>query len=477
MATTIHVPKKTRMRNGKKARTPRLPVPLDELPEYRDAVEWTVGVRAEAERKIAREASEVPIGVLQRLDALTGRTVAKRQRDLVELWSGVGARGKNGYHSEYYAIRELMQDFSLLPGIADDVGAWWLFHSDGRGKEHGECVNFHVLIDGHYRAESETALLLLDALRAVMASLIPEMPTAPALLGMLEAQQEQLTEDELRQVALSEVVGILNEMEWRRDRIESPDRSHIGRRHSVENVHTELSCAGLEDFIVDCGSVRDVAQMRDVIAEFGRRVRGCAQPGCCNWFTVDEDKIPYDWYSRCPGCSTDGPKGIFIGGVGDRSKEQMLVDGVREWTEQSIDVSIKVALAEGATIRHARELLSGAADKTVEEVRRDLKACPIAGECRTLCGSLQTGGLRTIPIAPADGKYGSCHIYRFRRMAEGVEGEARETIATEYIRQINEGAHSAARRLSRMFAPEVEADKDVSVDEEPAEVTVQTAMF
>ena len=187
MATTIHVPKKTRRRNGKKARTPRLPVPLDELPEYRDAVEWTVGVRAEAERKIAREASEVPIGVLQRLDALMGRTVTKRQRDLVELWSGVGARGKNGYHSEYYAIRELMLDFSLLPGIADDVGAWWLFHSDGRGKEHGECVNFHVLIDGHYRAESETALLLLDALRAVMASLIPEMPTAPALLGMLEA--------------------------------------------------------------------------------------------------------------------------------------------------------------------------------------------------------------------------------------------------------------------------------------------------
>ena len=219
-------------------------MPVDELPEYREAVEWAVGVRAEAERKIAREASEVPIGVLQRMDALTGRTVTKRQRDLVELWSGVGARGKNGYHSEYYAIRELMQDFSLLPGIADDVGMWWLFHSDGRGKEHGECVNFHVLIDGHYRAESETALLLKDALRAVMASLTPEMPTAPALLEMLRAQQRELPEDERRQVALSEVVGILNEMEWRRDRIESPDRSHIGRRHSVEDVHTELSDAG-----------------------------------------------------------------------------------------------------------------------------------------------------------------------------------------------------------------------------------------
>lgn len=254
------------------------------------------------------------------MDALVGRTVTKRQRDLVELWSGVGARGKNGYHSEYYAIRELLQDFSLLPGIADDVGTWWLFHSDGRGKEHNECVNFHVLIDGHYRADSETTLLLKDALRAVMASLIPEMPTAPALLEMLIAQQRELPEDERRQMALSEVVGILNEMEWRRDRIESPARSHIGRRHCVEDVRAELSAAGLEDFIVDCGVVRDAAQMRDVIAEFGQRVRACAQPGCCNWFAVDEDKIPYDWYSRCPGCSTDGPKGIFIGG-GDRSSE------------------------------------------------------------------------------------------------------------------------------------------------------------
>ena len=101
----------------------------------------------------------------------------------------------------------------------------------------------------------------------------------------------------------------------------------------------------------------------------------------------------------------------------------------------------------------------------------------MAGECKTLCGTLQTGGLRTIPIAPADGKYGSCHLYRFRNMADGVEGEAREAIAAEYIRQINEGARSAARKQARMFVPEVEEGKDVSVDEQPAEVTVQTAMF
>ena len=62
-------------------------------------------------------------------------------------------------------------------------------------------------------------------------------------------------------------------------------------------------------------------------------------------------------------------------------------------------------------------------------------------------------------------------------MADGVEGEAREAIATEYIRQISEGARSTTRKQSRMFAPEVEADKGVCVDSEPAEVTVQTSMF
>ena len=172
-----------------------------------------------------------------------------------------------------------------------------------------------------------------------------------------------------------------------------------------------------------------------------------------------------------------GLKGSSSVSAATKASEQTLVDGVREWTEQSIDVSIKVALAEGATIRHARELLNGDTDKTVEEVRRDLQACPIAGECKTLCGSLQTGGSRTIPIAPADGRYGSCHLYRFGRMADGVEGEAREAIATEYVRQINEGARSAARSQARMFAPEVQADRDASVDAEPAEVTVQAAMF
>ena len=111
------------------------------------------------------------------MDALVGRTVTKRQRDLVELWSGVGARGKNGYHSEYYAIRELMQDFSLLPGIADDVGDV-VAVSLGRATARNTASASISMCSstGTITAESETALLLKDALRAVMASLVPGIP-------------------------------------------------------------------------------------------------------------------------------------------------------------------------------------------------------------------------------------------------------------------------------------------------------------
>ena len=477
MVTTIEKPKKAGKRKARKANQVKLPLPIDELPEYRDAVEWAVSVRAEAERQIAREASEVSIGVTQRIDALTGKTVTNRQRDLVELWSGVGARRKGGYHSEYYAIRELMLDFSLLPGIADNVGAWWLFHSDKRGKQHDECMNFHVLIDRHYLAGSETALLMKDALRAVLASLLPGIPTAPALLGMLQVQQGKLPQDERRQVTLSEVVKILNEIEWRRDRIESSERSHIGIRHSVKDVHAALSDAGLEGFVVDCGPVRDAARMRDVIGEFGQRVRACVEWTCGNWFAVDKDKVPYDWYNRCPGCSTDGPNAIFVGGNANRTREQLLVDAVRGWTEQTIDISIEVALTEGTTVKHARELLGGNTDKTVEEVKSELTTCPVAAECETMCGVLQAKDLRNIPITPPDGRYGSCQLYGFRSMADGAECEAREAIAGEWIRQINEGARSAAKGQSRIFAPEVEEGYDADVEAEPVDVTVQASMF
>lgn len=469
MVTTIRKPNKTRMR--------KLPVPVDELPEYKDAVEWATGVRADAEKKIARETPVIPVGVMQRCEELLGNGLSRRQLELIELWSGVGARGCRPGAGDFYALQHVLQNFALLPGIGEDVGAWWLHDSDGCGKERDGQLNYYVLIEGHHKAHTESTVLLTEALRTALASLLPEIPYAPAVLGMLQTRQEELPEDERLQVSLSEITHLLNEMEWRRDRIESDSREHIGKRLGVEEVHKALTAAGLTDFLVDCGLIDGAEVARNAIERFGARTRGCVS--CTNWFAVDEDKVTYDWYNRCPGCSAGWTPHISMGGHNGRPAEEILVDEVRGRTEFTIDLGVKVALAEGTTIRHARQLLSGA-DEDTEMVRESLQVCPIAGDCKSLCGVLQAGGKRNIPLAPEDGRYQSCEIYAFRNMAEGIEGEIREDIAREWIRQTNEKARNAERKQAKIINAEAEDTVALPADEDVADaptVSVQASMF
>lgn len=469
MVTTIRKPNKARMR--------KLPVPVDELPEYRDAVEWATGVRAEAEKKIARETAIIPIGVMQRCDGLLGKGLSRRQLELIELWNGVGARGCQPGAGDFYALQHVLQNFALLPGVGDDVSAWWLHDSDGQGKERDGQLNYYVLIEGHHKAHTESTVLLTEALRTALASLLPDIPSAPAVLGMLQAKRRELPEDERPQVALSEITHLLNEMEWRRDRIESESREHIGMRVSVEEVHGALTAAGLTDFLVDCGPIDGAEVARNAIERFGARVRGCVS--CANWFAVDEDKITYDWYNRCPGCSAGWTPHISMGGHYGRPAEEILVDEVRGRTEFTIDLGVKVALAEGTTVRHARQLLKGTTESPAA-VKEKLRVCPIAGDCKSLCGALQAGGERDIPIAPENGRYESCEIYAFRNMAEGVEGEVRQDLAREWIRQTNEKARNAERKQASAFDADTEDTVALQADEDVADapkVSVQASMF
>ena len=469
MVTTIRKPNKARRR--------KLPVPVDELPEYRDAVEWATGVRAEAEKMIARETAVIPIGVMQRCDELLGKGLSRRQLELIELWNGVGARGCRPGAGDFYALQHVLQNFALLPGIGEDVGAWWLHDADGRGKERDEQLNYYVFIEGHHKAYSESTVLLTEALRTALASLLPDIPAAPAVLGMLQAKRREQPEDERPQVTLSEVAHLLNEMEWRRDRIESDSREHSGRRISVEEVHKALTSAGLSDFLVDCGPIDSAEVARKAIERFGARVRGCVI--CTNWFAVDEDKITYDWYNRCPGCSAGWTPHISMGSHYGRPAEEILVEEVRGRTEFTIDLGVKVALAEGTTVQHARRMLREA-DESPAAVRESLRICPIAGDCKSLCGVLQVRGERNIPIAPEDGRYESCEIYAFRNMAEGVEGEVRQDLAREWIRQTNEKARNAERKQASIFDAETEDTVALQADEDVADaptVSVQASMF
>ena len=477
MVTTIRKPNKTRKRKTKESARRKLPVPADELPEYRDAVEWATNVRAEAEKKIARETAIIPIGVMQRCDELLGKGISRRQLELIELWNGVGARGCQPGAGDFYALQHVLQNFALLPCIGEDVGAWWLHDSDERGKERDGHLNYYALIERHHKAYTESTVLLTEALRTVLTSLLTDIPSAPAVLGMLQTRQEELPEEERRQVALSEITHLLNEMEWRRDRIESDSREHSGKRISVEDVHKSLSSVGLTDFLADCGPIDSGKAVRNAIERFGVRVRGCVI--CTNWFAVDEDKVTYDWYNRCPGCSAGWTPHISIGSHCGTSAEEVLVEEVRRHTESTADLGVKVALAEGTTVQNARQLLRGE-DEIPQAVKNDLRVCPLASDCESLCGVLQVRGERNIPIAPEDGRYESCVIYAFRNMAEGVEGEVREDIAREWIRQTNEKARSAERKQASICDAELEDTVALQADEDRVDapnVSVQASMF
>ena len=281
-------------------------------------------------------------------------------------------------------------------------------------------------------------------------------------------------------------------MEWRRDRTESDSREHTGKRYDVEEVLATLRAAGITEVVVDCGQVRNAAQMREAIEEFGARVRGCKS--CQNWFAVEEKNVPYHWYDRCPGCVSHGFRGVVFGGHNYESREEQLTSIVRRRTEATIDVRVHLALAEQTTIAHAGRMLMHGAQAAEAEADR-LEPCPIAASCKSACGVMQDKGLRLIPITPVDGKFEFCQLFAYRRMVEGVaDQEVRDRVALEWIREMMDDERAGAKRQAEMFGHiaspddvgETEAADGKTVpeppdtgtaDARPAEVKVQATLF
>lgn len=108
-----------------------------------------------------------------------------------------GRSGEDGSAGNFYALQHILQNCALLPGIGEDVCAWCCMTPIGTG---------------HHKAYTEPT-----ALRTA-AALLPDIPSAPVVLGMLRAIQEELPEGERRQVTLYEATHLLNEIEWRRAR-------------------------------------------------------------------------------------------------------------------------------------------------------------------------------------------------------------------------------------------------------------------
>ena len=53
------------------------------------------------------------------------------------------------------------------------------------GKERDQRLHYYVLVDGHHKAYTKSTVSLTEALRSVLASLLPDIPSTPTVLGML----------------------------------------------------------------------------------------------------------------------------------------------------------------------------------------------------------------------------------------------------------------------------------------------------
>ncbi|MDE2688555.1 MAG: hypothetical protein OXI16_13810 [Chloroflexota bacterium] len=460
-----------RRKSGKKATATQAPVDADGLPEFKEALKWADEVRAKAEAQIARETSEIPQGVINRLRSLmNGGWVSKRQFEIVSAWNGVGARGRRPGEGDYHAIRETMKALALLPTEGADVGKWWVTHAMPDDEQDKTTkIGLHCLYPKHYLAHSYSALGLKDALRNALKSMLNDIPSSSETYAWMKERRAD-SGAEARSIPLSEVVRTVNKMEGMRSVVQNTNAAHTPVATGVESVKDDLLAAGIDGFAIDCGQVSSAEQVRDAIAEYENRVRGCAR--CSNWFTVDADKVKYDWYNRCPECSSGWIPHISIGGHG--SYEQGLVSSIDSWTKTTIDLAPKVAIAEGTTLDHARQLLGVDGHKGADATD-GLETCPMAADCDTLCGRLQASGERLIPLTPENGQYASCHLYGFMQMAKGADEETREKIAKSWARQIKNSIRGAAEQQEIM--PQAELTPDTAKPNPMPKVSVQHSLF
>ena len=456
-----------RRRSKSKAAQVKLPVPVDELPEYKDAVAWAVDVRVKAEKEIAREAENISPGAIRRLKALADRgVITQRGFELVELWDGVGARGRRPGEGDYHSIRELLKSLSSLPDVDASITDWWLNAIRSRWiRREQPSVNFYLLIEGHRECRSESALGMREVLRSALKDMLGGLPTPVQVLEFLHGESDE--------VELSRLVKFVNAVEWRRDRVET-DGYDSRRRFSVAEVHKIFSDADRSDFTVDCGVVGTVEEMREAVVKFGKRLRAC--PRCTNWFAVEASRADSYWHQPdCPGCERgDEPIRFSNTPMHERTAEERLVGGIDKWTRGNGNIATKVAIKNGVTILDARRKLIGEKVPTDYSV---LETCPLAKDCPTLCGEMQTKGERNVPLTPENGKFDHCHIYSFYGMTEGMDAENRELVAGKFIDQINETARVERERSEALAKEKARqpADEETTANANASETAEQAA--
>ena len=474
---------------AKKEAKSKGPVPIDELREYTGAVEWAEKVRADAEKEITDHSTSIPDYVLAALDEMAASGVlSARERDLVTLWDGVGSRSNRaGSYANYHTLHEVLKSIACLPAVDADRKTWWL---EQIVAENAKSVNFFTMKENHYKGYFESDKKLREVLRKYLAGMLDEIPTPadicamlPELLTRPEVSDEDKDEQPIAEpLSLSRITNIAANMEDYRCIVLDGTYSREKRR-SVGEVDAELREAGLA-FISNTGVIESAEDVREALREFGAQVRGCAF--CQNWFLADEKR---SYPANCSGCGEKlyAAERIAVGKVDPRSRKDMkemtmdwhLLRWVRSRVEETTDIAVKVALAEGTTISHARRMLAG--DETsVETATAGLERCPMAQSCLSLCGVLQAQGKRTIPLSPMSGRLKDCHHYTYRKMVEGIEDtEAKMEIAKRLAEQVFELARAdEPHRAAARAIEEMESGVRVADDPAPeATVALQSSLF
>ena len=350
--------------------------------------------------------------------------------------------------------------------------------------ERVERLNFNALRETHYACKSETDRLLKSVLRKSETALLDDMPPITDLLRMLTDDMAATSERDCRRIPLSEIAYMLDSLE--RICCLATDSKHDGRAgRSVDGVRSELGLLGL-DFEEDCGFIWDAETVRDAVRRYGERMRACAR--CFNWHVVSENDVDYEWKSNCVICQDSLYMALF--GEEDEHKRQSLrydadaIESLRYLTrsivEDTRDISVKLALVSGTTVNDARRMLANGAPSDMESV--ELKPCPLASSCDSLCGKLQRSGRRKFPVASFSGRYRDCHLYGAVSMTpDDADEELSERIASACIEQVRmfmaeDKTHHSAARAIELWTAMQERYEDVPTAPENR-LTVQTAMF
>ena len=453
-------------------------------PEYKDVMEALDDVVAKALEAVAnRVAPVLRTEVVDRIAEIA----TDEEMKVLKYWQGRVTPNKD-------AVIEGIREFELLPGFGEDVAQWWLYtFSRRKGGWDPDRSNVYYLIHA-WRRECDNAspsgIVIRDLYAKTLASFISHIPSV--------AQIAQYETDNLESSEGDAAVGLTTICQTYVDItrfamllaekvLELPNTIHCLTIHEVEQ---EVIGADIP-YKRDCGPIGSVAQMRQVIEETTGVVAPCDNR-CNNWVASHRgysNNCPYHQPGYGDFRRTVSPAANSMSEA-EKAVFRSLAPRVYEWGHEAM--VMRLALMNNTTPSHIRICLNSTqtgcpsteCDSNCANALVPRERCPFADTCQTDCGYLQRNG-RAFPITD-DGTFESCRVHFFLTAIEGMDTEARQTLAEQHIEMFKrqlEAREKAAERAAKKAAtaskpkkPRAKAVMDVTQPDELKE-TAQVALF